>query len=179
MDSLSYLLPLIGNRKTLVITCHECGLRLQDDAYEQVYTYFSLGSMLCRHDHFQQESIRYFLETKGCTQIIVAGHLHCSVLDRILRDMSSDALLATLKFNLENLLKNNHASILPENIRETMLTELNTIQQGKILMEYHFIREAVSLEALNVMGIVIDGHPDNVRVIFQNGVTFNDHISMN
>lgn len=179
MNRLAYLRPILSKKKTLVITCHECSFGLEELFRNQVFTYSSLGNILQQHDHLQEQSIRYYIEEKQCTQILVAGHTHCAIIKHILRDRSGNSYVASLKGSLEELLANNHSYAFRDDLREKMLVEQNVIEQCKLLMEYTFVQSRIEQGALNLIGLVSDESLGNIREIFHNRIIFNDLISLN
>ena len=166
----------IGGPQTLVIACHECDM--EQEGVEGMYFYTTLGNMLHRYDFLQQDIIRHHIEEKGCTQIVVCGHLHCGILDHLLHDKTSRSALASLQFNLAKLLgSTDQRFILPE-IRKQILVELNIIQQCNLLMEYDFIRDRVTEGTLKVIGVMITAD-NQVNQIYSDGFDYNNLISLN
>ncbi|HEY5749161.1 MAG TPA: carbonic anhydrase [Chryseolinea sp.] len=176
MNSLATLKPLIGVRKTLVITCRECGLQGTEDFSGQVFTHSSLGATLQRHDYLQQESLEYFVGTKGCTQIIVAGHTHCHVMDTLKKD---PFLGRTLHFNLGAYFKNPNVRVLSKTVRDQMLLELNIIDQCKLLLDYPFLRDRMRENSLHLMGVVMGNRPEQLKQVFYNNILYNTVIALN
>lgn len=170
------LKPVIGNQRTLIIACHEC--ELEEEHVDNVFFYTTLGNMLHRHDYLQQDIIRHHIEEKGCTQIIVCGHLHCGVLDHLLNDNSSRSALTLLQFNLIKLLGDHDPKFLSAHVREQILVELNIIQQCSLLMEYEFIREQVAMGNLKITGVII-GSDERAKKIYSDGFYYNNLISLN
>ena len=176
MNSLTTLKPLIGMKKTLVITCRECGLQVTDDFSGQVFTHSSLGAMLQRHDYLQQESLEYFVGTKGCTQIIVTGHMHCHIMETLKKD---PFLSRMLHFNLGAHFKNPNVRVLPKTVHDQMLLELNVIDQCKLLLDYPFLRDRMRTNSLHLMGVVMGNRPDQLKQVFYNNIVYNTTIALN
>lgn len=176
MNRLATLKPLIGVKKTLVITCRECGLQVTEDFSGQVFTHSSLGAVLQRHDYLQQESLQYFVGTKECTQIIVAGYAHCHIVDTLTKD---PFLTRMLHFNLGAYFKNPNVRVLPKAVREQMLLELNVIDQCKLLLDYPFLRDRIRTKELNLMGVVMGNRPEQLKQVFYNNILYNTVIALN
>lgn len=168
---------LMEYNKTLVITCHECNGTCEHSG--QVLTYYCLGNMLRRHDTLQQESIRHYLEAKGCTQIIVAGHYQCKVIEKIIQETSGTPTPSVLQYNVDAMLKKQARKLIGPETATKMLVELNVIEQLKILMDYYFIREHLENGFLRLLGVVIDDKQCTVKEIFKNGIIYNDLITSN
>lgn len=176
----AFLRPLIGNQKTLIITCQECAVDFEEEAaHRRVYLYSAPGNMLNKHDFMQQEIIRYYVETKACTQILLAGHRHCKVAHYLQDEMAADTPANALKFNLRPLLRHHHHKAIAPATRSRMLVELNLIQQGHVLMSYPFVQHLVEDHALQIIGLMTSDDDHDVRRIFHNGITFNHLIAMN
>ena len=176
MNSLATLKPLIGVKKTLVITCRECGLQVTDDFSGQVFTHSSLGATLQRHDYLQQESLEYFIGTKGCTQIIVTAHTHCHIMDSLKKD---PFLGRMLHFNLSAYFKNPNVRIVSKTVREQMLLELNVIDQCKMLLDYPFLRDRMRTNELHLMGVVMGNRPEQLKQVFYDNILYNTVIALN
>jgi len=168
------LRPTIGDQRTLIIACQECNLEQQGT--DDVFFYTTLGNMLHRHDFLQQDIIRHHIEDNGCTQIVVCGHLHCGILDHILRDTTSRSVLTALQFNL--IKPGENQKFVQPGVREQILVELNIIQQCNLLMDYHFIRERVAIGNLRIIGVLFTPD-DEVIELCRNGFSYNNLISLN
>jgi carbonic anhydrase len=178
MDTLNLLKPIIGEEKTLVITCLECCYDLEQNGHGQVFRYTTLGNMINPRDTHEQDNLRGFVDFKKCTRIIVAGHHDCKALQYIRCDLKSDSPIANLQDNLRTLYGNNHASMLMSPLKETLVIELNVIEQCKCLLSYGFIRERFERGELSIVGIILKADGD-VKTIFKNGIGYNDPISLN
>ncbi|HEY8937413.1 MAG TPA: carbonic anhydrase [Cyclobacteriaceae bacterium] len=165
------LKSFIGYEKTLVITCHECLSKEENNG--QVFYYHSLGNMLRKADNLQQECVRYYLEAKGCSQIILAGHYDCQVINRILESEDVQSSSKALHYNVEALLQENVHNLSKPHIKNKMLIEFNVIEQARLLMSYDFIFEKVNCGLLKVIGITFDDKGDTAHEIFRNGIVFN------
>lgn len=178
MDTLKMLKKIIGEEKTLVITCLECCYDLEQSSNGQVFRYTTLGNMINPKDTHQQENLRGFVEFKKCSRIIVAGHHQCKALRYIRCDLTSDSRIANLQDNLRDLYGNNHAGILASPLKETLMVELNVVEQCKRLLSYPFIQDRFKEGELSVLGIVLNSDGD-FKAVFKNGVGYNDLISLN
>ena len=178
MNAINFLKPLIGEEKTLVITCMECCYDLEEDGHGMVFRYTTLGNMLNPEDTTQQDSLRSFINFKGCSRIIVAGHHHCKALHYIRCELSSDSPIQNLQADLRTLFGNNHGSLMNGSARENMIVQLNVIDQCKRLLTYPFIKKRFEEGALSIFGVVINTKGD-YRHVFTNGIAYNDMISLN
>jgi carbonic anhydrase len=122
MHGLLPLQPFIGLEKTLVIICHEC---LQPEAHdEQVFIYQCLGNMLRKDDQLQHECIRYYLDVKQCSQIILVGHYDCHVIQKILAESEIHTPQMALRYNLKKILSVYAYSLLKPGMKDRTLIEL-------------------------------------------------------
>jgi len=176
MHSLATLKPLIGAEKTLVITCRECTWQMPEEFSGQVFTNASLGAALQRYDYWQQESLEYFVHVKGCTQVIVAGHVHCHVMDVVAKDPFFGRML---HFNLGAYFHDPDVQILSTALRDQVLLELNVIDQCKLLLEYAFLRDRVRTKRLRLKGVVMGNRPEQLKQVFYNNIPYNTVIALN
>jgi carbonic anhydrase len=162
----------------LVITCPECRNYLAEE--EMISTCFCLGGMLRRHDQFQEEWIRHHLVSSNCTQIIVAGHYSCDVVNQITKvhehNISSPYVLA---WKTDDLLREHARKFLHHEVRNKMITELNVLDQVQILLNFHFVKPRIKKGTLSVSGIIIDETHLRINEIIRNGIVFNDLIGSN
>ncbi|HTJ52191.1 MAG TPA: carbonic anhydrase [Cyclobacteriaceae bacterium] len=177
MQSLMPLKSFFGYEKTLVITCHECLSKEENNG--QVFYYHSLGNMLRKADNLQQECVRYYLEAKGCSQIILAGHYDCHVINKILENKEVQTSSKALQYNVDGLLLENVNNFSQPHIKNKMLIELNVLEQVRLLMSYDFISEKVNCGLLKVIGVVFNDGANSAREIFRNGIAFNNLIISN
>lgn len=177
MRDLVLLKPFFGCEKTLVITCHEC---FQQNKYEgQVFCYQCLGNMLRKNDTLQQEYIRYYLDVKGCSQIILAGHYNCHVIQKMLSKTMDGSLVMALEYNMDALLEENARAGVQSSVKNKMMIEVNVIEQLKLLMSYGFVYDKVTSGILKVIGLVLDDQQNFTREIFRNGIAFNNLVVSN
>src|ERR1044071_3937363 len=101
------LSSLIDSKKTLIITCVECNIASDHDEKEHVFVYTSLGTVLHFQDPLLKENLRYYVCHKDCTQIIIAGHLHCKALDYLMRTKPQEAKIPSLQLTVKNLAGHN------------------------------------------------------------------------
>jgi carbonic anhydrase len=170
---------LIRAEKTLIIACHKYYPGNVGEWKENVFLMESSVSVLQRYNVRQQEHLRYYVEEKGCRQILVVGHHHTYAVRRISDDHSPHSPLSALTFNLKLFLGTPDKDAIPQPFREQLLVEMNTLQQCQWLMENDFIQERVNHSALRVIGIVA-GTPDrNAKQLFYNGISYNNLVSLN
>jgi len=178
MESLFLLNKLIGHQRTIIITCPECRNYMHEINLPSAY--FCLGGMLRRHDEHQKDFIRYHLAVYQCTRIIVAGHHHCGVVNKIhgvnATNISSPYIL---EWKTDTLLRGYSRQILQSDVKIRMMTEMNVLEQLQILSELHFVKTAIKSGTLSISGIVIDEERLHVKEIFKNGVIYNDLIGSN
>jgi len=177
MAYIAQLEPWIGYEKTLVITCHECTFDFSQRHHEQVFIYTCLGGLLRKDDHFQQDCIRHYLEEKACSQIILAGHYDCQVLQKILSDSFVPASQTFFQYNIEGLQRAYAQPLLKPRVKNRMLAELNVVEQLRLLMRFACVQEKLNDGMINISGIMLDGH--NVREVFRNGISFNNLMACN
>jgi len=144
-----------------------------------VFCYQCLGNMLRKHDNLQKEYIRYYLDVKKCSQIILAGHYDCHVIQKILNKTMDGSLITALEYNMDALLIENARVGLQSSVKNRMIIEVNVIEQLKLLMSYDFVYEKVKSGMLKVMGLVLDDQENLTREIFRNGIAFNNLIVSN
>jgi len=172
---LSSMKTLIARERTLVIACNELHLGLKNP---EMFLYTAPGNVLHPHDFRQQDRLQYYVEEKGCAQIIVCGHRHCHVLDTLMSNPISQRLSDSMKFNLKATLGPGHSDFVPTTGYHQALVELNVIQQCTTLMTYAFIEQRVESGELRLIGMVSES-PQKVKPIYWNGFTFNHLISQN
>jgi carbonic anhydrase len=170
------LTPVIGSQNTLVISCVECSIVKPP---EGVYVYTCLATALQDQDPSLAESIRYFIEEKACTQVIIAGHLHCHALEYIRLSNSTDATISTIKSYLKDLEAHNNVQLIRPGLRERFITELNIIRQTNLLMHYDFIERKVASGDLSITGVICQEKNNSIQTIFFNGLTVNTLVTMN
>lgn len=177
MNTVSYLKQISGNEKTLIISCIESCMEVESLNNEQFYRHTTLGNVI-NHDTFQEESIRYYIESKKCTRIVVVGHTDCKAIKSILDDSLDSESIIALKSELQGLLINNHSHFLKTELHELLVVELSIIKLCRSLLQYSFIYERLQKEKMNLTGIVFN-HTGITRKIFYNGIVFNSLISNN
>lgn len=179
MYSIGNLMAMIGAQKTLIIACDACGLSKFRVISDKVFIHVVSGSELQQHDPEEKERIQYFVENKRCSQVIFLGSIEQHIIDRILNGNAQSELSACIKFNTSVLLRNKASNILSLPLRDQMLTELTVISQCRILMDYYFIRSRVENKLLLIRGVIAETPTEQFKVLFQNGIVYNDMISMN
>jgi len=170
------LSPVIGNKNTLIISCVECNIIQPADG---VYVYTCLATALQDRDPSLAESIRYYVEGKACTQVIIAGHLHCHALQYIRLSKSKDSTISSIKSYLHDLESENHIKLIHPDLQPRFITELNIIRQTNLLMHYDFIEKRVSSGRLSITGVICEEHDNSIKKIYFNGITMNTLITSN
>jgi len=96
MNTISYLKQIAGNEKTLIVSCIECCMDVESSGRNQFYRLTTLGNVVCE-EYFLEDSIKYYVESRKCTHIIVAGHTDCKAINSILNDSLNSQSMASLK----------------------------------------------------------------------------------
>ncbi len=177
MNTISYLKQITGNEKTLIISCIECCMDVENSGSNQFYRHTTLGNVVCENS-FQEDSIKYYVESRKCTHIIVAGHTDCKAIKSILNDSLNSQSIAFLKTELQGMLEGNHSKYLKTDFHELLVIELSVTKLCRSLLKYSFIHERLQREKISVTGIVLNSLGSNKK-IFHNGIAFNDLISIN
>jgi carbonic anhydrase len=178
METIAMLERIIGGEKTLIITCMECCLDIEQRVSGQVYRFTAFGNMLNPQDKYQTQSILNFVEFKGCSKIIVAGHMDCRALKFILADDRNLALRGHSQLELKEILTSSHAHLLSDASKDRVLVEQNVITQCKALLGFAPIREKFTGRNISIIGIVLLPSGGCVQV-FSNGISYNNILSMN
>jgi carbonic anhydrase len=179
MEHLTVIEKLIGDHRTLIITCMECCLDIEQKARGQVFRYTALGNMVNPRDEYQTQSILSFIEFKGCTRIIVAGHHDCRALNYILnREPAEDTRIFNYRNELAQLLSRDHKLLLTSPLRDRVLVEQNVIHQCEQLLGYRLIKDRFSNGELSVIGMVIE-RSGLCKQVFSNGISYNNLVLMN
>jgi carbonic anhydrase len=165
---------MIGNERTLLITCMECCFDIEQHISGQVFRYTSPGNWVNEEDVYQRDSISSFVDFKKCSKIIVVGHDDCRVLDFALGENS----LKRLKSELTQVLTSNHTRYLSTATRHQLLVEQNVITQCVKLRSYTAIAGKVADGDLTIVGLVMAGD-GGYRKVFANGIAYNLTISRN
>jgi carbonic anhydrase len=168
---------LVQRKPVLIISCVEC-LVIPEKDEKTVFAYTSLGTALSYADPTLRHHMSYFVDSKKCAEIIIAGHSHCDALDYIMHGSSTDLTVLSLKSDLDTLFNNHQLGIVNKSLQERMLIELNIIRQGSLLMSFDFIRRRVERGDLNVTGIVYDENQKTTNKLFLNGLSFNTLVEM-
>lgn len=173
------LKKIIGNGRTLVITCNECGLDIER-VYSngEVFQYTVLGNVLNPADDLQSERILDFVRFKRCSRIIVAGHHECKALNYLLYDLPVDSPISNLHETLTRVFICNHGDMLNTAMANRMMVELNVIYQCNALLKMEGIRELVEDGKVCIAGLVMN-HSGGFKQIYTNGLGYNNFVSMN
>jgi len=173
------LKPYVRSENTLLICSMEFGITKYTEFRDNTFIHFVPGSRLLRYDPDQREVLQYYVERKQCSQLIFVGTRDLKFMEQIQSDETLHHLRSTLNFHLTKFLKHPHKTILAPDIQMQMLIELNVIQQCKLLMDYFFINERVEKNTLQVKGVVTEIFTDQLKSIFQNGIVYNDILTLN
>lgn len=172
-------MSMVGTERTLIIACGEYGLNKYVECNDRIFIYALPESTLQAYDPREKGRIQYFIESRGCTQVVIVGSVEGCLIRRLIGNGSNLSSAALLKFNLKVFLRNQNAEILPNWLRDQILVEQHIISQCKVLMDYYFVRDRVENKQLQIKGFVIGQAEENLKPIFRNGIIHNDIISMN
>ena len=172
-------MSVIGTVKTLIIACGACELNRYVEFSGRIFIYSLPHTALQEYDTLEKGRIQYYIESKECKQVVFVGPIEQNLVDQLLQNDLLQSIHAKLKFNLSVFLGDQDKAVLSKSTRDQMLIELHVISQCSLLMEYYFIRERVENGQLRVQGIVTEMQDEQFKPIFNNGITYNDIISMN
>lgn len=178
METIAFLEKIIGGHRTLVITCMECCLDIEQRIEGEVFRYTALGNVLNPRDKYQRQSILSFVEFKGCTRIVIAGHHNCRALKYILSTNSDDLRFTGIRQDMVELLNTNHQHLMKDPFKDHFLVEQNVIKQCETLLNYLPIRTRFELNQLSVIGMVIESS-GMCRQIYFNGLSYNNLLASN
>ena len=179
MESVAYLKRMIGNERTLVITCIECGLDIEHQySTGEIFQYTVLGNVLNPEDRLQHENIVSFIRFKRCSRIIIVGHHHCKALNYLMNGLTKESPIRNLGNYISGIYRDNHGPLLRAEQAERMIVEMNVIHQCHALLTMTEIRDLVESGKISITGVVIDpsGHH---KQVYTNGVGYNHFVSMN
>lgn len=173
------LRKVIGNGRTLVITCNECCLDIEH-VYSngEVFQYTVLGNVLNPADEFQSQRILDFVQFKRCSRIIVAGHHECKALNYLRYDLPVDSPISNLHEMLTGVFVCNHGDMLKTAMANRMMVELNVIYQCNTLLKMEGLRELVENGKVCITGLIMD-QSRGFKQIYRNGLGYNNFVSMN
>ncbi len=176
MKSLMPFRSLLREEKTLIIACHEKDSCMKRNWNRNILVISSPGNVLGEHSDAQFQKIRYYIEEKGCRQIIITGNPHTEAVESIKKDALAQPLVADLTFNLHPFsiqYKTDPAFF------ERALLELNIVQQCNALLTYDFIQKRIREKKLTVMGVLRATEGKEPLRVFYNGIPHNQVISYN
>ena len=131
------------------------------------------------NDDVQMQSIMNFVELKQCTQIIVAGHHECQVLDSILSyKVSKSSPLRYAKDYLKALYTSTHCAMLSAEAQHRVLIEQNIIAQCHTLLDFAPLAAMFEDGSLEVVGLLLAPNGENCE-IFSGIFSYNTTITMN
>ena len=174
-----YIRSLIGDQRSLVITCLECCFDIEQRGDGNAFRYTALANALNPEDQLQREALRAFVEFKACSQIIVAGHYDCHALDYILNEKHTGSPIKSIQPQLHLLASNNYVCHLQARARKDAVVELNVIHQCKTLIAMFDFSKRIDAGTLTIRGVVIDQRRKSNKQIFNNGFSYNHLISAN
>ena len=178
METIAFLEKIIRGHRTLVITCMECCLDIEQRIAGEVFRYTALANVLNLRDEYQRQSILSFVEFKGCTRIVVVGHYNCRALKYILSCESGERSSTGIRNNVVELLNTDHPHLLKDPFRDRFLVEQNVIMQCDTLLKYMPLRKRFEANQLSVIGLVIESS-GKCRQMFFNGLSFNNLLASN
>lgn len=176
MKSLMPFRSLLREEKTLIMACHEKDGCVKRGWNKNILLISSPGNVLHEQNEAQIQRIRYYIEEKGCRQIIITGNHHTEAVEYIMKDALALPLVADLTFDL-----------LPFSIQykankaffEKALLELNIVQQCNVLLACEFIQKRIRQKQLTVMGVLRATEGTEALQVFYNGISYNRIISFN
>ena len=179
MNNLVNFMSMVGTEKTLIIAFGEHGLNKHVDFDDRIFIYALSDSNLQNHDPLEKAQIQYFIESKECTQVVIVGSVEQHLVDRLKRCESIQSPAASLKFNINAFLKNKDKQIPSGALYDQILVEQHIISQCNLLIDYYFIRDRVENELIQIKGFIEEQTDEHLKLIFWNGIIYNDIISMN
>lgn len=176
MKSLMPFRSLLREEKTLIMACHEKDDCVKRGWNKNILLISSPGNVLYAHNEAQIQKIRYYIEERGCRQIIITGNHHNEAVEYIMKDTLALPLVAHLTFNLHPFsfqYKTNKAFF------EKALLELNIVQQCNVLLACDFIQKRIWQNQLTIIGILRTTEGAETLQVFYNGIAYNRIISHN
>ena len=174
---LSHFMTTIGVEKTLIIASGQYAMRDYVEISEDVAFFFLEDSLLNRSDATEKERLRATITKCGYTQLVFLGVLDEEMRCRLAFQSSYHSLRSGLNFK---------TTLLPRSAKPLnglhlsyALLEQHVASQCGYLMEFRFIAKMVKRNQLNVRGIVGTLDPEEYKIVFNNGVRYNDFVSMN
>jgi carbonic anhydrase len=179
METINYLQQITQGTRSLVITCIESCLDIEQQLAGSVYRLTTLGNMLDLNDDFQVQSIENFVEFKKCSKIIVVGHSDCRIPASLLsHPVSEGSPLRFAKANLSDIFSANHCHLLKDRTRSQILIEQNIIKQCRTLLDYKPFATKHSAGLLDVIGLLI-GADGECKQVFSHRMSYNNIVTMN
>jgi hypothetical protein len=176
MKSLIPFRSLLREEKTLIIACHEKQGCVKNEWNRNILLISARGNVLHEQNDTQFQTIRNYIEEKGCKQIIITGNHHAEAVECILKDPQAAPLVADLTFNLHSFFIQYKTDRV---FFEKALLELNIVQQCNLLLAYDFIQRRVRDKKLTVMGVLRATKDKEALRVFYNGLPHNQIISCN
>lgn len=123
----------------------------------EIFEYRSMANILCKKDRNLSAILKYTIEFLHIKNIIVCGHCNCGGLTSIINNADipiiSEYLLPAIKVFLDN--KHEIDKLQTTNEKANRLSELNTKEQIKNLVEFDIIKNALNnYQDFNIYGLV-------------------------
>lgn len=177
MTTAKILKPLIGNGNTLMVTCFDCCLELDVFGDQRVFRHTSLANILYDHDETHREIVYHYVNHSGCKNIVIVGNTSCSAIDRIVGSTGPGFYVAPYQKEISRIRADNHLCFTNERTGRLILSEQIVLKQCQVIASYPGIREAMLRGEVSVSGVLINA--DKTKVVFKNGVRYNDVVSSN
>lgn len=171
-----YVPNLVKGKRTLLITCVECNL-LPCEEHDDISVYTTLACVLDNTADALLESIEYFVVQQQCEQILLIAHYRCKAMDFIM-ESSGNKYQKSLRDHLGKLQLNYHVEVSKADVQPRLLTEVNVVEQCKMLVTLPVVKERIECGHLEVRGLVFDERNGTFKDIFSNGVVMNTLISL-
>ena len=179
MEHHANLSSVIGDRRSVVITCLECFFDIEERGKGNAFRYTALANALHPEDMLQRNALISFVEFKGCSQIIVVGHYDCHALEYILNTKETSSPVQAIQPQLRKLIADNHLHLAPPDKQKRLLAELNVLHQCRTLMNMSDFQERITAGTLVIKGIIVDPPHQINKQIFHNGYSYNHVINVN
>jgi carbonic anhydrase len=167
---------LIRGERTLALTC--CADHLEYELPSEIFVLVPPGNVVHPHDFRLQSTIQYYVEERGCTQIMVYGQYCDEAWNSWPENKYRPSLHGMLTFNLSALVGECASPVLSDPLKKKALAELIVIEQCNQLMNYPFLRKCMDKHAVKLIGILSDS-VSVYRQVYCNGISFNHLIVQN
>ncbi|MGC3948040.1 MAG: hypothetical protein QM762_26620 [Chryseolinea sp.] len=177
MNSLINLMAMLGVQKTLIIAGGKFAENNYCEISDDVSLFFLPDNMLHRYDAREKARLQMIIEKSQCSQVIYIGMLDDEMKFLLSYNSALHSLRAGLLFKTPLLPQKQDG--MDDQVRIAALLEQHVMTQCNHLMDFHFVREKIRKGELSVKGIVGTSDTEEFKVVFTNGVRFNDFASMN